>query len=137
MIKDLENETLKVETCKKEQEELKLNLKKTELELEQAKNEAKKAVEEEQGNLEMIRLLESRYETLKTHAQAKLDEANVEIAKTRSSYEKEISALKTKLQRCELSLNSIERSLALKEEENRELTRICDGLVQQMEEFRT
>lgn len=141
MIKDLEAESLKVESCKKVEEELNLKLKKSELELEQVKTESRKILQEEESYLEKIRILESRYESLKVHAQAKLDEANVEIAKTRSNYEKEISTLKTKLQRCELTMNSLERSLALKEEENKELTGICDGLVQQMElersEFQT
>lgn len=133
LIKDLEAECQKVDSCKKVEEELNLKLKKTELELEQVKSDSRKVLQEEESNLEKIRILESRYESLKVHAQAKLDEANIEIAKTRSNYEKEISTLKTKLQRCELTMNSLERSLALKEEENKELTGICDGLVQQME----
>jgi hypothetical protein len=59
--------------------------------------------------------------------------ANVEIARVRANYEKEIATLKTKLSRCEVNVSSLERTLAGKELENQELTKICDGLVQQME----
>ena len=76
---------------------------------------------------------ERRYESLKSHAESKLDEANIEIARVRSTFEKEISTLKTKLSRSEVNVASLERSLAGKELENQELTKICDGLVLQME----
>jgi transforming acidic coiled-coil-containing protein 3 len=77
--------------------------------------------------------MDKRYESLKAHAEAKLDNANIEIAKARAAYEKEIAALKTKISRFELNIASLETSLATKEHENQELTKICDGLVQQME----
>lgn len=57
----------------------------------------------------------------------------MEIARARASYEKEIAALKTKLSRTEINISSLERALAGKDLENQELTKICDGLVQQME----
>lgn len=113
--------------------DLELKLKKTQVELEEERINLAKIQQDHDTSLEKINILTSRYETLKNHAQEKLDEANVEIAKTRSNYEKEISALRTKLQRCELQVKNLERCLQLKEEENKELTGICDGLVLQME----
>ena len=77
--------------------------------------------------------LEKRYETLKSHAEGKLDEANIEIARVRAGYEKEINGVKLKLSRAEIQIGSLERALKGKEMENEELTKICDGLVQQME----
>jgi chromosome segregation ATPase len=120
-------------SLKKEQENMELKLKKTDLELEQEKFNTTNILAENKDILEKYENLSCRYENLKNHAQEKLDEANVEIAKTRNNYEKEITTLRLKLQRSELGLKNLERSLQLKEEENKELTGICDGLVMQME----
>ncbi len=87
----------------------------------------------QEASEEKAQALERRYDTLKAHAESKLDSANVEIARVRATFEKESAAQKTKISRFELQIASLERNLAGKEEENRELTKICDGLVQQME----
>ncbi|KAI8924210.1 transforming acidic coiled-coil-containing protein-domain containing protein [Entophlyctis helioformis] len=74
-----------------------------------------------------------RFDSLREHAEAKLDEANVEIARVRASYEKELSALRAKLSRVEIQMQSLELNLQAKTQENVELTKICDDLVSQME----
>ncbi|KAJ3080077.1 Transforming acidic coiled-coil-containing protein 3 [Quaeritorhiza haematococci] len=73
------------------------------------------------------------YDTLKVHAEEKLQSANVEIAKVRSTYDKEISALKAKLSRAELQISTLENTVETKTRENKELTKICDGLLAQID----
>ena len=118
---------------RKEYENTELKLKKSDLELEQEKFNSANLLKESLDLKEKYSILSSRYENLKKHAQDKLDEANVEIAKTRAHSEQDLSTLRLKLQRSELLLKNLERSLQLKEEENAELSGICDGLVMQME----
>jgi len=57
----------------------------------------------------------------------------VEIARVRASHEKETTAIKAKLNRAELQVSTLERTLQSKEKENEELTKICDGLLAQVE----
>lgn len=59
--------------------------------------------------------------------------ANVEIHKVRSVYEKETASTRTKLSRAELQISTLERAVEMKTTENLELTKICDGLLQQIE----
>ncbi|KAJ3228304.1 hypothetical protein HK099_004297 [Clydaea vesicula] len=77
---------------------------------------------------------EKRYEALKAHAQEKLNSANVEIHKVRQHFEKEISTLKTNLSRKEILVKSLQQQVEMKNTENFELTKICDGLVLEIEQ---
>jgi len=81
-----------------------------------------------------------RYEQIKAHAEEKLEMANIEIAKVRNNFEKELSAMKAKLLRKELdsqSLNqkikALQEQINIKTKENEELATICDALVSKLE----
>ncbi|KAK6096639.1 hypothetical protein MT418_003466 [Batrachochytrium dendrobatidis] len=74
-----------------------------------------------------------RFDSLRAHAETKLDEANVEIARVRASYEKEAAAMRAKLSRVEIQMQTLDCNLKTKVQENQELTKICDDLVSQME----
>ncbi|ORY24353.1 transforming acidic coiled-coil-containing protein [Neocallimastix californiae] len=81
-----------------------------------------------------------RYEQIKSHAEEKLEMANVEIAKVRNDFDKELSAMKAKLLRKELdsqSLNqkikALQEQINIKTKENEELATICDALVSKLE----
>ncbi|KAI8902272.1 hypothetical protein BC833DRAFT_426896 [Globomyces pollinis-pini] len=73
-----------------------------------------------------------RFDTLREHAESKLEEANVEIAKVQTQYEKELVASRAKISRLECHNNTLERQLEGKIQENLELIRICDGLERQL-----
>ncbi|KAJ3364335.1 Transforming acidic coiled-coil-containing protein 2 [Kappamyces sp. JEL0680] len=74
-----------------------------------------------------------RFEALKRHAEAKLEEANVEIARVRSTYEKELLGTKSKVVRLEASTNTLTKSLEGKTRECEELIKICDALEKQLQ----
>ena len=82
-----------------------------------------------------LEAVNQRFENLKQHAEAKLDQANVEIAKVRTAYEKEISTYKAKLSRAEIQMQNLDRNLKVKTQENTELSQICDDLVNQIEKM--
>jgi transforming acidic coiled-coil-containing protein 3 len=75
----------------------------------------------------------TRFTQLKAHAEGKLNEANIEIAKVRHANETETAGIKAKLLRAEMKVGTLERSMQDKIKENAELSRICDDLVQQIE----
>ncbi|KAH6593345.1 hypothetical protein BASA50_007553 [Batrachochytrium salamandrivorans] len=81
----------------------------------------------------LVTAANQRFESLRSHAEAKLDEANVEIARVRSVNEKEAAAMRAKLSRVEIQMQTLERNLQTKVQENKELSKICDDLVSQME----
>ncbi|MEQ2255548.1 hypothetical protein ILYODFUR_015040, partial [Ilyodon furcidens] len=72
---------------------------------------------------------EQRYQTLKAHAEEKINLANEEIAEVRSKNKAEISALQAQLRREQLKIQSLEKSLDQKEKEVEELTKLCDELI--------
>lgn len=76
---------------------------------------------------------ERRYEGLKMHAEEKLEGANQEISRVRSTFEKDISAFKIKLAKAELSISSLQATIDQKTKENKELMNICDELIQKMD----
>ncbi|RKP18802.1 TACC-domain-containing protein [Rozella allomycis CSF55] len=76
---------------------------------------------------------EERYETLKRHAETKIEEANKEIAKVRASYEMELALIRSKWSNSEITIKSLEETIATKTKENQELMKICDQLIQKME----
>ncbi|ORX45961.1 TACC-domain-containing protein [Piromyces finnis] len=87
-----------------------------------------------------VLLASQRYEQIKTHAEEKLEMANIEIAKVRNNFDKELSAMKAKLLRKELdsqSLNqkikALQEQISIKTKENEELAIICDSLVSKLE----
>ncbi|KAJ3173288.1 Transforming acidic coiled-coil-containing protein 3 [Irineochytrium annulatum] len=76
---------------------------------------------------------EESFNDLKKHAEMKIEDANIEIERVRSTLEKELTALRTKLSRAEIRIQSQERTIEMKTEECFELTKICDALLTQIE----
>ncbi|XP_071755837.1 transforming acidic coiled-coil-containing protein 1-like [Centroberyx gerrardi] len=85
-----------------------------------------------QEYLARVKQEEQRYQTLKLHAEEKLDRANEEIAQVRSKASSENVALTASLRKEQMRVESLERALQQKNQEMEELTKICDELIAKM-----
>ncbi|KAM9799936.1 transforming acidic coiled-coil-containing protein 1 isoform 2-T2 [Syngnathus typhle] len=85
-----------------------------------------------QDYLTRIKQEEQRYQTLKVHAEEKLDRANEEIAQVRSKASAEGVALNASLRKEQMKVDSLERAVLQKNQEIEELTKICDELIAKM-----
>ncbi|KAI1900766.1 hypothetical protein AGOR_G00053260 [Albula goreensis] len=85
-----------------------------------------------QEYLARVKQEEQRYQTLKIHAEEKLDKANEEIAQVRSKATSESLALNASLRKEQMKVESLERALHQKNQEIEELTKICDELIAKM-----
>ncbi|KAJ3408933.1 Transforming acidic coiled-coil-containing protein 3 [Chytriomyces hyalinus] len=118
----------------KELEDMNTRVRQLRFDIEDERDAAKKALLAlQQDGDDRVRLIEDRYEVLKAHAEEKLQEANIEIARVRAGLEKEIAALRVKISRSELHVASLEKTVESKVAENAELTKICDDLLMQIE----
>ncbi|XP_038070918.1 transforming acidic coiled-coil-containing protein 3-like isoform X1 [Patiria miniata] len=72
---------------------------------------------------------EQRYQTLKTHAEEKIEKANSQIELVKKSYEGELGALQAAVKRETMKVDSMEQTIEQKTKENAELTNICDELI--------
>nr|XP_046240314.1 transforming acidic coiled-coil-containing protein 1 isoform X2 [Scatophagus argus] len=82
-----------------------------------------------QDYLMRIKQEEQRYQTLKLHAEEKLDKANEEIAQVRAKANTEAVALNASLRKEQMKVESLERAVLQKNQEIEELTKICDELI--------
>ncbi|XP_008407625.1 transforming acidic coiled-coil-containing protein 1 isoform X2 [Poecilia reticulata] len=82
-----------------------------------------------QDYLLRIKQEEQRYQTLKLHAEEKLDKANEEIAQVRAKADTESVALNASLRKEQMRVESLERAVLQKNQEIEELTKICDELI--------
>ncbi|XP_061900293.1 transforming acidic coiled-coil-containing protein 1 isoform X1 [Entelurus aequoreus] len=82
-----------------------------------------------QDYLTRIKQEEQRYQTLKVHAEEKLDRANEEIAQVRSKANSEGVALNASLRMEQMKVDSLEMAVVQKNQEIEELTKICDELI--------
>ncbi|KAM3620906.1 uncharacterized protein V6R79_003585 [Siganus canaliculatus] len=82
-----------------------------------------------QDYLMRIKQEEQRYQTLKVHAEEKLDKANEEIAQVRAKANTEGVALNASLRKEQMKVESLERAVLQKNQEIEELTKICDELI--------
>ncbi|XP_074521291.1 transforming acidic coiled-coil-containing protein 1 isoform X2 [Halichoeres trimaculatus] len=82
-----------------------------------------------QDYLMRIKQEEQRYQTLKIHAEEKLDKANEEIAQVRAKANSEGVALNASLRKEQMKVESLERAVLQKNQEIEELTKICDELI--------
>ncbi|XP_040014972.1 transforming acidic coiled-coil-containing protein 1 isoform X2 [Xiphias gladius] len=82
-----------------------------------------------QDYLMRIKQEEQRYQTLKVHAEEKLDKANEEIAQVRGKANAESVALNASLRKEQMKVESLERAVLQKNQEIEELTKICDELI--------
>ncbi|XP_061674443.1 transforming acidic coiled-coil-containing protein 1-like isoform X2 [Syngnathoides biaculeatus] len=85
-----------------------------------------------QEYLARVKQEEQRYQTLKVHAEEKLDKANEEIAQVRSKASSESLALTAGLRKEQMKNESLEQALQHKNQEIEELTKICDELIAKM-----
>lgn len=82
-----------------------------------------------QEYLARVKQEEQRYQTLKLHAEEKLDKANEEIAQVRAKASSENIALTASLRKEQMKVESLEQALQQKNQEMEELTKICDELI--------
>ncbi|XP_057176883.1 transforming acidic coiled-coil-containing protein 1 isoform X2 [Triplophysa rosa] len=82
-----------------------------------------------QEYLTRVRQEEQRYQTLKIHAEEKLDKANEEITQVRAKATVESVALNASLRKEQMKAESLERALEQKNQEIEELSKICDELI--------
>ncbi|XP_070699158.1 transforming acidic coiled-coil-containing protein 1-like isoform X2 [Pempheris klunzingeri] len=82
-----------------------------------------------QDYLMRIKQEEQRYQTLKLHAEEKLDKANEEIAQVRTKANAEGVAMSASLRKEQMKVESLERAVLQKNQEIEELTKICDELI--------
>ncbi|XP_029286756.1 transforming acidic coiled-coil-containing protein 1 isoform X2 [Cottoperca gobio] len=82
-----------------------------------------------QDYLMRIKQEEQRYQTLKVHAEEKLDKANEDIAQVRAKADAEGVALSASLRMEQMKAESLERAVLQKNQEIEELTKICDELI--------
>lgn len=85
-----------------------------------------------QEYLARVKQEEQRYQTLKLHAEEKLDKANEEIAQVRAKASSESVALNASLRKEQMKNESLEQALQQKNQEIEELTKICDELIAKM-----
>lgn len=76
---------------------------------------------------------EKRVQTVKSHAESKLNEANEAIEQANRDSERNIDLVKAKLQKAELQIKALENTISQKQSENSELMRICDDLINKIE----
>ena len=72
---------------------------------------------------------EARYSRLKAECAAKIDSANVEIAKIRHQKQIDLAGIEAALKKAEHRNASLEKDITRKTEECRELSQICDELI--------
>ncbi|KAF4089845.1 hypothetical protein AMELA_G00042940 [Ameiurus melas] len=82
-----------------------------------------------QSYLARLQKDEQRYQTLKTHAEEKIDQANKQIAEVRTKLGSEVSALQVQLRREQLKVQSLEKNLEQKTKEVEDVTKLCDELI--------
>ncbi|XP_054466524.1 transforming acidic coiled-coil-containing protein 1-like isoform X2 [Anoplopoma fimbria] len=85
-----------------------------------------------QEYLARVKQEEQRYQTLKIHAEEKLDKANEEIAQVRAKAGSENMAMAASLRKEQMKNESLEQALQQKNQEMEELTKICDELIAKM-----
>ncbi|XP_028269493.1 transforming acidic coiled-coil-containing protein 1-like isoform X2 [Parambassis ranga] len=85
-----------------------------------------------QEYLARVKQEEQRYQTLKLHAEEKLQKANEDVAQVRTKASSENMALTASLRKEQMRNESLEQALQQKTQEIEELTKICDELIAKM-----
>ncbi|CAB4009892.1 transforming acidic coiled-coil-containing 1-like [Paramuricea clavata] len=147
MIKDRENEQSQQEKSNseiaQERDQLQRDLNNTEksfAHLHEKFGKLKTAVESYRKNEDVLKKVvkdlqedvknaEAKYQVLKSHAEQKLQEANVEINRVQTSYKAELAGFQAALKREKTKTSSLQQNLDQKTNENKELTSICDELI--------
>lgn len=93
------------------------------------KNEAKmKSILNDQ--METLKIKEKQLETVQALASKQLENAHKEVERLKQTHEIEMTRLRALLRKTELKVISLQESLDQKIKENRELTTICDDLIE-------
>ncbi|XP_031554284.1 transforming acidic coiled-coil-containing protein 3-like [Actinia tenebrosa] len=71
-----------------------------------------------------------KYQMLKKHAEEKIETANIEINRVRRSNDSEMAVMRAALKKEQNKCASLEQAIQQKINENKELTAICDELIQ-------
>ena len=77
--------------------------------------------------------LERRFDNLRKHAEAKLEEAQKELQSQKDRFETELTALRGRVQMLEIGKNRLEESNASLKKNRDELSALCDELLRQIE----
>ncbi|KAI8594784.1 hypothetical protein EDD21DRAFT_421326, partial [Dissophora ornata] len=72
---------------------------------------------------------DSRYESLKGHADSKMLKASQEMEQARIVYDSEIAMLKSQLGRQEMQMRTLEQALEIKNKENEDLILFSEELI--------
>ncbi|KAK3726938.1 hypothetical protein QZH41_014794, partial [Actinostola sp. cb2023] len=79
---------------------------------------------------EKLRKSGEKYQMLKKHAEEKIETANIEINRVRRSNDSEMAVMRAALKKEQNKSVSLEQAVQQKINENKELTAICDELIQ-------
>ncbi|XP_076644771.1 transforming acidic coiled-coil protein isoform X2 [Halictus rubicundus] len=82
-----------------------------------------------QENMDTIKCLHTRYDSLKAHALSQLEKANSDLENIRKQHEDEIVTLHALVRKAELKSNSLAELVEQKTKENKELTQILDEVI--------
>jgi len=100
--------------------ELEDNFRKNEVLLKDSLAKAHKTIQEQ----------DERYQQLQNYVKSKWDDATKQYNQLKESSTKEVNVLKTKLKQSELKVQALEKELQTKKQENEQLTKICDELME-------
>jgi len=73
---------------------------------------------------------DDRYQQLQSYVKSKWDDATKQYNQLKESSTKENNVIKTKLKQSEFKVQTLEKELQTKKQENEQLTRICDELME-------
>ncbi|KAJ3433698.1 transforming acidic coiled-coil protein isoform k [Anaeramoeba flamelloides] len=140
---DKQNRELEKRNEEMEENFIQLNKKYQKLWIEHEKNLQKESQFQQgiQAIQKEIKLSESRFEKLKSYAQQKIEEANVDVVKIKKhlksindGYKTETLKLSTRLNKANNKVQTLRQELETKEKENLELMNICDDLMKKFDE---
>ncbi|KAJ3440256.1 transforming acidic coiled-coil protein [Anaeramoeba flamelloides] len=139
---DKENRELEKRNEEMEENFIQLNKKYQKLWIEHEQNLQKESQFQQgiQAIQKEIKLSENRFEKLKSYAQQKIEEANVEVVKIKKhlksindGYKTDTLKLSTRLNKANNKVQTLRQELETKEKENQELMNICDDLMKKFD----
>jgi len=90
----------------------------------------RKAIEVLKQDYEMS---ESRFESLKAHADSRMKQASQEMEQARIAYDNEIVMLKTQLGRQDMQLRTLEQALDVKTKEFEQLMQFSEDMIAKLQ----
>jgi transforming acidic coiled-coil-containing protein 3 len=133
LFNNLDDKISELDLIKKELESIKIKYNQVRLDHTDLKETHQTLLETNLKTASSLETAITKFNQLKHHAEKKLEQANIEIARVRINNEQELAGIRAKSLRAEMRIGTLERGIDDKIKENKELTRICDELVTQME----